>query len=223
MDKFTRAAAARNEKKQYLKELFESCGISYPPGKIFIRIFKSERILEMWAEAKSGMEFAIVKSYMITCSSGKLGPKRREGDMQVPEGFYHINRLNPQSRYYLSLGIDYPNASDMILGERGNIGGDIFIHGGCRSIGCIPIGDDAIKEVYLAVLDSGYEDEKAPVHIFPAKLDDENFKELCRTYEYNEKFIAFWENLKAGYDIFEKNRILPEVTVNEEGIYIFSI
>lgn len=223
MDKLQRVAAAREEKGQYLKELFHSCGLYYPAGKIYIRILKAERILEIWAWSELDRKFVIVKSYMITCSSGDLGPKRREGDMQVPEGFYHVNRLNPQSRYYLSLKIDYPNESDMILGDRKNIGGDIFIHGGCRSIGCIPIGDDAVKEVYLTVLDSDSESEKIPVHIFPANLNDENFERLRRAYGDNKKLIAFWENLKEGYKIFEKTRILPGVSVNKEGKYIFNI
>lgn len=223
MDKSQRVDAAREEKGQYLKELFESCSLSYPPEKIYIRVFKSEGILEMWAMEETDRRFVLVKPYMITCSSGGLGPKRKEGDMQVPEGFYHINRFNHQSRYYLSLGIDYPNESDMILGKRDDIGGDIFIHGGCRSIGCIPVGDDAVKEIYLSVLDSAGGNEKTPVHIFPASLNDENFERLSRAYGKDKKLIAFWENLKAGYDIFEEYKAPPEVSVGKDGRYIFNI
>lgn len=98
--------------------------------------------------------FRLIKDYQICSLSGELGPKRQQGDLQVPEGFYWIDRFNPASNFYLSLGINYPNQFDRILGKSGELGGDIFIHGGCVTIGCIPITDDKIKELYLIAVEA---------------------------------------------------------------------
>ena len=95
----------------------------------------------------------------------------------MPEGFYDLDWFNPQSNFFLSLHISYPNASDRILGSPKNPGGDIFLHGNCLSIGCIPITDDGIKEVYwLAVLVHNQSEQLLPIEIFPARLTDDGLK-----------------------------------------------
>ena len=108
------------------------------------------------------------------------GPKRREGDLQIPEGFYYIDRFNPKSNFYLSLGINYPNQSDRVLGKRGNLGGDIHSYTAAGvTIGCVPITDEYIKEVYwLAVQAKSNGHAKIPVHIFPTELDDQTMGRL---------------------------------------------
>ncbi len=109
---------------------------------ILLRAYKQESELELWAKNKKDKQYTLLKTYKICASSGTLGPKRKQGDIQVPEGFYVIDRFNPVSNFYLSLGVSYPNASDKILGVKGALGGDIFIHGNCVTIGCLPISDD---------------------------------------------------------------------------------
>ena len=146
--KYPRVRTAIEEKDTLLRQLFADRGIVYPPKEIFIRVFKQEKVLELWAFLASEAVFKRVKGYSICRTSGNLGPKRREGDLQIPEGFYFIDRFNPKSNFYLSLGINYPNRSDTILGKKGEPGSDIFIHGGCATVGCVPITDDSIKEVY---------------------------------------------------------------------------
>jgi len=117
-----------------------------------LRAFKKEGELELWAENPAGT-YVLVKKYSIYATSGVLGPKRRFGDVQVPECFYELDWFNPQSNFYLSLHVSYANAADRIPGSKQNLGGDIFLHGNCVTIGCIPITDDGIKEIYwLAVL-----------------------------------------------------------------------
>ena len=140
-------------------------------------------------------------------------------DLQVPEGFYFIDKFNPASQYHLSLRINYPNESDFILGKRGRLGGEIFIHGGCESIGCIPITDEGIKELYLIALDARENgQEKIPVHIFPRILEGIIFN----AKDKNElSHILFWNNLKTGYDYFEESGFLPEISVGELGKYSF--
>ena len=119
--------------------------------------------------------------------------------------------------------INYPNASDRILGWRQNLGGDIFLHGNCASIGCIPITDEGIKEVYwLAVLVHSQGQQHLPIQIFPARLTDDGFKSLSSSYSSQPKLVAFWRNLKEGYEAFEATHRLSGVTTRAEGTYVFT-
>jgi murein L,D-transpeptidase YafK len=221
-DKNNRVKEARISKEKGLKSLFESKAMSYQPDEIFLRAFKQEKILEIWVKTKGNDKFQFLKSYNFTKSSGTLGPKRKEGDYQIPEGFYYINRFNPKSNFYLSLGINYPNQSDKILGHKDKPGGDIFIHGGAASVGCIPIGDENIKELYVLCLDVKSNGQKnIPVHIFPTKLTDEGINNLKTRCPEKKDLIYFWENLKVGYDYFEERKIVPNYSINENGEYIF--
>lgn len=221
--RYPRVRTAMLEKDKSLRELFVEQGLIYPPHNLYIRVFKQEKILEVWTFSKSDTKFKKVRDYTICRTSGSLGPKRREGDLQIPEGFYHIDRFNPKSRFYLSLGINYPNRSDKILGKIGDLGGDIFLHGGRATIGCVPITDDYIKEVYwLAVQAKSNGQEKIPVHIFPAKLDIDKISHLKKQYATQETMIKLWENLQIGYLWFEKHLNLPDISVNSDGIYQFS-
>ena len=221
--RYSRVQTAFEEKDSQLRSLFADQGIPYPPQKLFIRVFKQEKILEAWAFSTSDAVFRLVKRYAICRTSGNLGPKRREGDLQIPEGFYFIDRFNPKSNFYLSLGINYPNQADKILGRKGELGGDIFIHGGCVTIGCVPVTDEYIKEVYwLAVQAKSNGQAKIPVHIFPTKLDDHAMARLQNTFPNDDTVINFWKNLKIGYNRFEQERRLPIISINRDGTYQFS-
>lgn len=119
--------------------------------------------------------------------------------------------------------INYPNASDRILGFRQNLGGDIFLHGDCASIGCIPITDDGIKEVYwLAVLVHNLGQAHLPIEIFPARLTDAGLRSLAATHRNQLELVSFWSNLKEGYDFFENGHVPPHVTTRNDGSYVFS-
>lgn len=221
--RYPRVRTAFEEKDSRLRSLFADQGTPYPPQRLFIRVFKQEKILEIWAFSTADGVFKQVKGYAVCRTSGDLGPKRREGDLQIPEGFYHIDRFNPKSNFYLSLGINYPNRSDQVLGTRGKLGSDIFIHGGCATIGCIPITDDSIKEVYwLAVQAKSNGQAKIPVHIFPTKLGGHTMARLKSAFPNDDTLINFWENLKIGYNWFERYRKLPVVLINQDGTYRFS-
>jgi murein L,D-transpeptidase YafK len=217
--KFARVQTAMSEKSDTVKKLFASKNLPYPSKEIFLRAFKGEGILQLWSRAAG--KFELVKEYKICAASGTLGPKRRQGDSQVPEGFYYIDRFNPVSNFYLSLGVNYPNEADRILGARGNLGGDIFIHGNCVSIGCMAITDDQIKELYLIAIDAKAAGQnRIPVHIFPVKMNQNGMKKLAGEAQRNQTLLSFWRNLKEGYDIFENNHRLPGVTVDRQGRYI---
>ena len=218
--KFPRVKTAYAEKEKLVKELFSSKGIELSSANIFIRVFKQEAQLEIWGKSAAQEKFQLIKTYEICSSSGELGPKRKQGDGQVPEGFYHIDRFNPSSNFYLSLGISYPNASDKILGNKGNLGGDIFIHGNCVTIGCMPLTDDKIKEVYLMAVEAKSNGQiKIPVHIFPFKMNEANMKSYEEKYKDDAKLISFWKNIQKGFEYFEKNKSLPTISVLNIGEY----
>ena len=217
--KFQRVAEAYRSKEQVVRSQLAAQGISLARLEIFIRIFKQEKKVELWARNK-GEPFIFLTSYPVCANSGTLGPKRRQGDNQTPEGFYVINTFNPASTYYLSLGINYPNSSDKILCKSGNLGGDIFIHGNCVTIGCIPITDDKIKELYIyAVEAKNNGQELIPVHIFPTALTEINLNRLQSEFGENKNLLSFWNNLKPGFDYFEKWHLLPSITVDPQGNY----
>jgi len=221
--KYPRVRTASLEKDGVLRLRFKEKGLAYPPRAILLRAFKKEAVLELWATGAEGKSYVLVHQYGICTSSGILGPKRRFGDEQVPEGFYELDWFNPQSNFYLSLHISYPNASDRILGSHANPGGDIFLHGNCASIGCLPITDDGIKEVYwLAMLVHNQGGQHLPIEIFPARLAEEGWKALVAERSKDPALIAFWNNLKEGYDYFERNRQPPRVKTRSDGKYLFS-
>lgn len=221
--KFPRVRTAAADKDGLLRKRFQAKGLPYPPHAILFRAFKKEASLELWATGTENQPFVLVHEYRICISSGVLGPKRRFGDEQVPEGFYELDWFNPQSNFYLSMHISYPNASDRILGFRQNLGGDIFLHGDCASIGCIPITDDGIKEVYwLAVLVHSQGQKHLPIQIFPARLTEDSLKSLVGTHPNQPALISFWRNLREGYDAFENAHRLQHITTRGDGTYIFS-
>lgn len=211
-----RVKVAYDEKETLLKAIFDKKHLKWNDFQLFLRAFKQEELLEIWVKSANYQTFTLVKSYPFCTNSGTLGPKRKEGDYQIPEGFYHINRFNPKSNFYLSLGLNYPNASDLILSDKAEPGSDIFIHGACISVGCISITDDKIKEVYLLANEAKKHGQTdIPVHIFPFKMTDSNIE------NGKAKYHDFWKNLKVGYDYFEREKRLFEVKINTNGQYIW--
>jgi hypothetical protein len=144
---------------QRLAPEFERIGVAFPPDRVILIGFKYERVLDVWVSPESGPP-QFLKTYPILAASGVLGPKLRQGDQQVPEGLYRIESLNPNSRFHLSLRLDYPNEYDRAkakLDGRSNLGGDIMIHGNQVSIGCLAMGDEAAEDLFVLVAETGKE------------------------------------------------------------------
>ncbi len=202
------------------RQRFKQASLEYPPKSIVIEVFKYPRVIHIYAFNQNKNRYDSVWSYPICIISGNFGPKRKQGDLQVPEGFYHINVFNPHSRFKKSLGINYPNASDRILGVKNNLGGNIFIHGSCASIGCISIYDDQIYELYfLASLVHNTQD-KIPVLIFPWTMTDWAITNISKNLPANDKWlIDFWLNLKIIYDAWTSTKKIPLVRVDRNGKY----
>ena len=196
-----------------LQAAFKKKGLVYG-NPIYIRIFKEEKELELWV--KKGGTFKLFKSYPICHFSGGLGSKTKRGDHQSPEGFYYVkpNQLNPWSSFHLSFNIGYPNAYDRAKNYTGSA---IMVHGNCVSIGCYAMTDDLIDEIYT-IINAAFENKQAlfRVHSFPFKMTSSRLSK-----EKNNKWYPFWQNLKEGYDWFEKKRIPPNVEISNKK-YIFN-
>jgi murein L,D-transpeptidase YafK len=223
---FPKVGYAYSNKEEQLKKEFEKKGFIYPAKFIFLRSFKLDSELEVWIKNKASDTFRLFKSYRVCTLSGRMGPKRKEGDQQVPEGFYYINDFNPNSNYHLSLGINYPNFSDKILSDPKKPGNEIYIHGSCLTIGCIPLTDEYIEELYvLAVNAKNAGQDFIPVHVFPVKFSNPRSVGYLETVKATNvvdsaRYQAFWGDLRSAYDYFEKHHQLPVVMVDSKGKYI---
>lgn len=138
--------------KRRVSPAFAAAGVAYPPYELAYVAFKDQRKLDVYARNSSTGPWRFVKQYPVLAASGKPGPKLREGDRQVPEGIYRTELLNPNSRFHLSLRLNYPNEFDRRMGRqdgRSQLGGDIMIHGNAVSIGCLAMGDAAAEELFV--------------------------------------------------------------------------
>ena len=214
-------AAAWKEYNHILSDNFSKKNVAYPPKELFLRAFKSQNELELWARSKAGSPFTLIKTYRICAVSGTLGPKRGEGDRQIPEGFYFIEQFNTNSDYYLALLLNYPNYSDRLMSARPKVGGDIYIHGGCVTIGCLPMTDEGIKELYTVCLNARLNgQENIPVHIYPTRLNKNGMTYLKKAYPNDMEKQKFWLSMKGSYDYFEKSHKLLPVIYVPGGAYV---
>jgi murein L,D-transpeptidase YafK len=219
---FNRVSQSWARYNDSLRRMFEEKKIRYPAHEIYIRFFKASNEGELWARNDDTSRFTLIKHYRMCALSGSLGPKRWEGDRMVPEGFYFIDDFNPKSDFYLSLLLNYPNYSDLVKGDKVKPGGDIYIHGGCVTIGCLPMTDPLIMEIYTACLSARLAGQTyIPVHIYPIRFDRKGLDFLGREYAADTAKQRFWVNLKGEYDYFEKNRRLTPVMYSPDGRYVF--
>lgn len=217
-----RPAEAIARKEDTLQKQFAAKKLVWPAKYIYIRSFKYDSQMEVWVKDDIKDPFQLFKTYKICALAGTLGPKRMAGDFQVPEGFYYINEFNPKSNYYLSLGLNYPNVSDRILSDSVQPGGDIYIHGSCVTVGCIPITDGQIDELYiLAAHAKSAGQDFIPVHIFPIRYNVKRSSDyLAKLTKDDPSLKQFALKLEDAFDYFEKYRQLPVIMTNEKGDYV---
>lgn len=211
-----------NKVEDSLRKQFEDKKLQYPPQQIYVRSFKYDRQLEVWVKEEADSIFKLFKTYKVCMQSGTMGPKRMEGDYQVPEGFYYINEFNPNSNYHLALGLNYPNASDKVLSDYSRPGNSIYIHGSCVSTGCIAISDFPIEELYVLATEVKEQGQDfIPVHVFPVKYNvKKSLEYLAITTKDNQPLQSFSISLKNAFDYFEAKKQLPVFLVNRKGQYI---
>ncbi|MEZ4972617.1 MAG: L,D-transpeptidase family protein [Cyclobacteriaceae bacterium] len=220
--KFARVRTAISEKQELVEDRLKAKNLSLDALNILLVAYKDDDVLEVYGKSKQETSYRKIESYEICSRSGQLGPKRRQGDGQVPEGFYYVDRFNPTSSFYLSLGLNYPNLADKRKSKATDLGGDIFIHGSCVTIGCLPMTDEVIKEVYLmAVHAKNNGQSKIPVYVFPFRMSDDNmvtYKARCKD---DAELLSFWSNLKVGYDKFVLHKKELSTKVMQNGDYAF--
>jgi hypothetical protein len=156
-----------------LLDVINSAGLAYPPRELTLLAFKDIRHIEMYGRASAHGPWKFLKDYRVFGASGTLGPKLAAGDRQVPEGIYRVESLNPNSHYYLSLRINYPNEFDRAIARRDgrtNLGGDIMIHGGRGSEGCLAVGNESVEELFVLSALAG--DNPVRVIIVPTDFRD---------------------------------------------------
>lgn len=205
--------AERPVSEQIIKKM-KSKGMA-KTSPILIRIYKEEDVLEVWKQKDTG-RYALLESFEICKWSGVLGPKFKEGDRQAPEGFYNVGKaqLNPNSEYYLSFNIGYPNRYDR---SHGRTGTHLMVHGACSSAGCYSMTDEQVADIYAMARDaiSGGQDY-FQVQAYPFRMTAANMAK-----QVTNPHFEFWKMLKEGYDHFELTNYPPKVDVCERR-YVFN-
>ncbi|MBL8920986.1 MAG: L,D-transpeptidase family protein [Myxococcaceae bacterium] len=206
-----RVEAVRKARADDVKKLLTDAGLPAPVDTVYLRAFKEEKVVELWA-GKKGAPLSLVKSYPVCAASGELGPKRKEGDLQVPEGLYEISEFNPGSNFHLSMKVSYPNASDRVRSDARRPGGLIYLHGNCASIGCIAIEDAPIEEVYLIALDA--KTRPIRIDVFPARLTP-----AWLSSHTDSEHAHLWKELEPAYRAFEATKRPAPFSVGPQGVY----
>lgn len=188
---------------------FIRAGINYPPRRVTLVGLKAEKILQVWV-SDSKDTWIHLGNYPILGTSGTLGPKLKEGDMQVPEGIYKVDSLNPNSLYHLAIRVNYPNSHDRLRGKqdgRSNLGSDIMIHGNSCSIGCLAMGDEAAEDLFVLAAETGLDN----VTIILAPVD---FR--VRQLPAQTVTLPLWTN-SLYYTIKTELEKLGKSTINGTG------
>ncbi len=220
-----RVRTAVDHSDSRLRSMFKEAGVSYPPKYVYWRAFKTEKELELWASDDPYKPHKLIHTYEVCRLSGVLGFKAKEGDEQIPEGIYYIDRYNPFSNYFLSFRLSYPNGVDSFWGDRHRLGGQIYIHGECATIGCLPMTDSIIQEIYwTSVQAQSYQGfiARIPVHVFPFR--PENKKEALKIDGWSGAYKQFekrWANLFFAYHHFERKHFPAKGYHNKKGYYAF--
>jgi murein L,D-transpeptidase YafK len=219
---FSRVKNAYDKQLVKVQSIINSYNIDLSSLEIFIRAYKFEKVIEIFGKRKSDEKYTLLCEFPFCVLSGGLGPKRKQGDLQVPEGIYYIDRFNPWSNFHLSLGINYPNEFDKANAIANNPGGDIFIHGNCVSVGCIPLTDQVIEQVYILALEANNNGQsEIPVHIFPQRMSSLPYLSNTDWWRalFNEQ-KTLWSQLSDIDRLFNEQHTLPKININKQGYFI---
>jgi murein L,D-transpeptidase YafK len=207
-----RVEAARKRTEDGLRARCAALKVAYPPKAIFFRAYKEEREVEIWVGNQARGKLQKFGTYAVAGASGTVGPKRKEGDRQVPEGCYDIVLFNPASRFHLSLRVGYPNEADRVWADADRPGGDIMIHGDTRSIGCLAMTDEKIEEIYTLAF-AVTRGKQFPVFIFPARLSPKNLSSLKSEWPDRKAWHELWDDLATIDGAFNATQTIPKVDV----------
>lgn len=221
VDEPERVAAARAAHEATLIEKVEALGLAWPPRELHVRMFKDERVVEVWV-GDGRAPLALLETFTECGASGVIGPKAEQGDLQVPEGFYFVTGLNPWSPGLLSLQLDYPNDADrarrVVRASDAPLGGDIAVHGTCISTGCLAIDDAPIEQLYLLALEPRRRGRVIRVHVFPTRMEPER---VAAVLEHTDdvSVVKLWTSMIPAYRAFERTRRTPLTWARRDGTY----
>lgn len=184
------------------------------PTSIYIRAFKLDGELEVWLQDRE--KWLLYKTFRICTISGIPGRKRIQGDGQIPEGIYEITWFNQNSNYHLAMKINYPNEADWFHSDSTIAGDEIYLHGGCVTVGCIPLTDSKIEEIWTLC---NMVDSKIAVHIFSIKFSNPRAKMILETFCYTRDDKEFQLQMEKVFFYFNENRRTPKVIVDSKGRY----
>lgn len=214
---YSRVKMAYNEKLDTIQSKLETLDLRTNGFEVLLKAYKYEELLVVYVRSKAESKWMPYETLSFCSTSGTLGPKVYEGDMQIPEGYYTINHFNPYSNFFLSLGVSYPNKADIRKRPNPRKGGAIYIHGGCVTIGCIPLTDEVIKELYvLAALAKNGGQSSIGIHIFPFQMHPDKLNYAVKEIPEHEEF---WRNLYDIESYFDSTRIQRKILINEAGDY----
>jgi L,D-transpeptidase catalytic domain len=208
-----RDQGARARRMPAIEQLFADAGVSYPAAQVLFRVFKKENKLEVWANDKKGTALKPIATYGICYASGDVGPKRHEGDLQVPEGFYKLSYIWADTDYHLAMYVSYPNVFDRRESPT-RPGGDILIHGSCVSIGCISMSDERIEELWTIVQPLYARGDVVELHVFPSR----DMKALMDDPKYAEQ-VPFWRLIEPAREKFDTDHLIPKISFDGRGNY----
>lgn len=222
-----RVAAARTTHEATLIEKVEELGLAWPPRELYVRMFKDERIVEVWVgDGRAPLE--LLDTFAECGASGIIGPKVAQGDLQVPEGFYFVTGLNPWSPGLLSLQLDYPNqadharraarAVDVKAAAAVPLGGDIAVHGTCISTGCLAIDDAPIEQLYLLAIEPRRRGRIIRVHVFPTRMEPPQVAALVEHTD-DVTVVKLWTSMIPAYRAFERTHRTPLTWARGDGTY----
>ncbi len=179
---------------------------------VYLVITKVPAELTAYVEGEDG-RFVAYRTWPVCSASGTLGPKKKEGDAQAPEGFYRVTpgAMNPNSSYHLSFNLGYPNARDRALGYTGSA---LMVHGNCVSIGCYAMTDPVIEQIWT-LMQSAFENGQSAVdvHIYPFEMTAANLQAQA-----GNPNGAFWRSLAPAWAHFEATETVPRVR-QKNGVY----
>jgi len=189
-----------------LKQYFANARVTYPPKEVALLAFKKERHMELWAKNEN-QSWRFIHTYPLTAFSGRLGPKLKERDGQIPEGIYRLTTFNPFSSMHLSMMINYPNYYDRLQASkdgRNRLGNNIFLHGKSLSVGCLAVGDRAIDQLFLLARRVGL----SRVKVIIAPNDLRKSKPATATFAQPRWLPDLYKQISAALNQFPRSRIV---------------
>jgi murein L,D-transpeptidase YafK len=190
---------------------------------VLLRVYKEERMVELWAKNKTDSAYVLTDQFAITSLTVHLGPKKTEHDHQISEGFYYIDKLNPLTPLPMSTRINFPNVADKIIQGNPDLKGSVSICNEEKAKGNIQLAKNDLQKLYVYLVETKNNGTVyIPIHIFPFRMTADNMEMKTKQYSEDLALIRFWLNIEPGYSLFEESHQLPEYSFSRGGYWFNS-